>query len=201
MATAYEPWVGSETFINGSNEGSSWDQVSFGTHILPGLCTVDGLEIGITCDIQKRKKREKAVVRDLGMNPSRFRVVMEIRSAQWAAFLKMLPNLRPSEGKARTPYVIVHPLVNANGIQTVYIQGIKYDSPSARKGMKVTFDVVEWLAEVKEKTTKPTKKVDARPPGQLTNNDRLIGPPVSDPQNVYENMFGDRRNRGSSGSF
>lgn len=196
---AYEAWVGSETFIGGVYEGSSWDQVSLGANIIPGVSTVEGLDIGIKCDVQKRKKREKAVVKDLGMNPSNFRIVTEIRSSQWPEWLRILPNILPSEGKPRTPYQIVHPLVNANGIRVIYVQNISYGSPSARKGLRITITVAEWTPEAKE--TKPTKKVDAAPPYQPHVKDRFgpIHPKnqapykapelPSDPASVYERMF------------
>lgn len=214
MATAYQPWVGSETFIgsgdvNGNkrldagetpkrNIGSIWDRVSFGVYTLPGVSTIEGLEIGITCDIQKRKKREKAQVKDLGMNPSRFRVVTEIRSSQWEDWLKILPKILPAEGTPREAFTISHPLVNANGIRIIYVQSIKYDSPSARRGMKISIEVVEWLAEVRELEAKSTKKVDGRAPNHIPDrfgpthpkNLPPIGPPApSDAASVYDRMF------------
>lgn len=197
MAFAYEPWVGSETFINGTYEGSSWDQVSLGAYFIPGVCTIDGLDIGINCDVQKRKKKEKATVKDLGMNPNKFRIITEIRSSQWPAWLKVLPHILPSEGKPRQPFAIVHPLVNANNIQTIYVEGIGYTAPSARKGMRITIAVVEWMAEAKEKDTRPTKKPpDNRAPhipdrfGRVHPKDAQFGPPApSDVSGRIDNIF------------
>jgi hypothetical protein len=203
MADAYEPWVGSETFIDGTYEGSSWDQVSLGAYFLPGVCTIEGLEVGIDCDVQKRKKREKAVVKDLGMKPNRFRIITEIRAAQWRDWLKVLPIILPREGKTRQPFAIVHPLVNANGINTIYIESIACDSPSARKGMRITIKVVEWLPEAKEKDTKPTKKKpDARPPRKpnekatnytsqrIDKLDQIGNYPAVDEKAMIKNLFG-----------
>lgn len=160
---AYESWVGSETVIDGQQLGSTWDQVQLGGQFLPGVCTIDDFEYGNDIDVQKRRKKEKPRLRDNGLAPCSFNIIVEINAAQWFEWLKVLPAIQPRrEGSIRVPLAIVHPLVNAHNVKDVYVHKIKIPPPSARDGMKITIRVAEWFEE--EKDTVPEKTVKDAPP-------------------------------------
>jgi hypothetical protein len=160
---AYESWVGSETFIEGQFVGSTWDIVQLGTVFLPGVCTIDDFEYGNDIDVQKRRKKEKPRLRDNGLAPCAFNIICEINAEMWSEWLKILPAIQPRrEGAVRTPLAIVHPLVNAHNVTTVYVHKIKIPPPSARDGMKITIRVGEWFEEEKDAT--PSKEVKQSPP-------------------------------------
>lgn len=159
-AVAYESWVNSDTIIDGQNVGSSWDVCQVGEVFLPGVVTIDGLEIGRDIDIQKKKKKECARIRDNGLSPIAFDIICEITGKQWADWLKVRPYIQPKKGGIRTPLSVVHPLVNSHEVDTIYVHRIKIDPPSPRKGMKITIKVGEWFEdEVEAKGA--SKKVPA----------------------------------------
>jgi hypothetical protein len=171
---ASESWVGSETFINGQNAGSSWDICQLGADFLPGVVTIDNLEVGRDIDVQKRRKKEKARIRDNGLSPVTFDIIIELKAADWAAWLRILPNLQPKEGGTRTPLGITHPLVNAYGVTEIYIHKIKNPAPSARRGARIEIHVGEWFEE--EKDADQSKKPKVTPPNKVTSETpSLIG--------------------------
>lgn len=155
-AFAYESWVGSDTIINGQASGSSWDTCALGTSFLPGVVTIENLEVGRDIDVQKRKKKEKARLRDNGLSPVTFDIIVELTGAQWFKWLEMLPLLLPKEGVPRKAFSITHPMVNAYGVSNIYIHKMKLPAPSARKGMRIEIHCGEWMEE--EIDAKPMKK-------------------------------------------
>lgn len=162
-AAAYEAWVGAEASIGTEQLGSSWDICQLGEVFLPGVITIDDFEYGQDIDVQKRRKKEKPRIRDNGLAPCAFNIIVEINAAQWPEWLAVLPKIQPRrEGAVRSPLAIVHPLVNAHNVTTVYVHKIKIPAPSARDGMKITIRVAEWFEE--EKETKPDKTVKSAPP-------------------------------------
>lgn len=157
-----ESWVGSETSIGTQQLGSTWDLVGLGSVYLPGVCTIEGFKIGQDVDVQKKRKKEKARLRDNGIAPCSFKIVVEITAAQWGAWQKVLPKIQPRRaGALRTPLAILHPLPNGNGVNDVYVTEIEYDSPSARAGMKIVVYVHEWFEEEKETNTSNEVKTKA----------------------------------------
>jgi hypothetical protein len=159
---AYESWVGSETFIDGQFVGSTWDLVQLGEVFLPGVCTIDDFEVGRDIDVQKKRKKEKARLRDNGLSPVAFNIIVEMNASHWAEWLRIRPQILPKEGGVRTPMTITHPLVNAHGVKDIYIHKVKIEPPTARGGMKVTLRVAEWFEE--EKDAQPKKDVKNAPP-------------------------------------
>lgn len=144
---AFESWINSDTIIDGQNAGSSWDVCQVGEVFLPGVVTIDGLEIGRDIDIQKKKKKECARIRDNGLSPIAFDIICEITGKQWPDWLRVRPYIQPKKGGVRTPLAITHPLVNSHEVDTIYVHRIKIDPPSPRKGMKITIKVGEWFED------------------------------------------------------
>jgi len=143
-------------------EDAAWDMVQLGGVFLPGVCTVEGLEVGLDVDVQKKRKKEKAKLRDNGLSPCAFQIVVELTAADWPQWVQILPAIKPKTGGIRTPLAITHPLVNLNDIRDVYVHKIHYDAPSARKGMKISIRIAEWFEE--EKDAKQSKTPEAKPP-------------------------------------
>jgi hypothetical protein len=202
-AFAYESWVGSDTIISGQISGSSWDICQLGTTFLPGVVTIDNLEVGRDIDVQKRKKKEKARIRDNGLSPVTFDIIVELTGKQWSEWLAVLPNIQPKEGGTRTPLSIQHPMVNAYGVTAIYIHKIKAPAPCARKGMRIEIHCGEWFEEEVEAKT-PTKKTAAslvpayQKPDYFGDPNVLAKtlqhnagyPDVTDAANVMSNSFG-----------
>jgi len=150
-AFAYESWVGSETAVGTEQIGSSWDICQLGEVFLPGVITIEDFEYGQDIDVQKKRKKEKARIRDNGLAPCGFNIKLELRASQWHEWLKALPAIQPRrEGGSRSPLSITHPLPNAHGVKDVYVHKIKVDPPTARGGMKITIKVAEWFEEEKD---------------------------------------------------
>ncbi len=147
---AYESWVGSDTIISGQASGSSWDIVQLGSTFLPGVVTIENLEVGRDIDVQKRKKKEKARIKDNGLSPVTFDIIVELTGRQWFDWLKVLPIIQPKEGQPRQAFSITHPMVNAYDVKLIYIHKIKSPAPSARKGMRIEIHCGEWMEEVKD---------------------------------------------------
>lgn len=191
MAASYESWIGSDTSIGTEQLGSSWDAVQLGQVALPGVCSIEGFKIGQQIDVQKKRKKDKPRIRDNGTAPCNFKIIVEINASQWSAWQKVLPFIQPQRpGALRTPLAILHPLPNSNGIDSVYVQDIEYDSPTARKGMKITIGVHEWFEEEKDTNTNKTVK-----PYRYTKQDaeyvdyvqKQVDP--RNPDNIRENSF------------
>lgn len=192
MAT--ESWVGSETSIGTEQLGSTWDQVRLGDAFLPGVCSIDNFKIGQNIDVQKKRKKEKARLRDNGAEPCSFKIIVEITGALWGDWQRVLPSIQPQRpGAVRRPLQIAHPLPNSNGVSDVYVREIEYGAPSARTGMKITISVAEWFEE--EKETAPQNKEPK--PLKYTRQDaafvdyaqKLVSP--SNPDNMHDRGFGD----------
>jgi len=202
---AYESWVGSETSIGTEQLGSSWDICQLGEIFLPGVITIEDFEYGQDIDVQKKRKKEKARIRDNGLAPCGFSIKCELKASQWAEWLKKLPAIQPRrEGGSRTPLPIGHPLPNAHGVRDVYVHKIKVDPPSARRGMVITIKVAEWFEE--EKDSDGAKKGTVVPstpgrgyerpnyqgdPRKLRNTLRSNqGLPADDAASVQDRLFG-----------
>jgi hypothetical protein len=135
----------------------SWDFVQLGGVFIPGVCTVSRFADGVDVDVQKKRKKEKARLRDNGIAPCAFVIKSELTAADWEQWCKILPAIKPRRpGAVRSPVSIVHPLPNLHGVENVYVKEIEYDEPSARRGMTITIKVGEWFEE--EKDTPPQKK-------------------------------------------
>lgn len=198
---------------------ASWDTVLIGEVFLPGVCTVENFEIGRDIDVQKRRKKEKARIRDNGLSPITFDIICEMTAANWPEWIKVLPYIQPKEGGTRTPLEIVHPMVNAYGVKEIYIHKIKSPAPSARRGLRIEIHVGEWFEEEKDaaqnKTVKPaqangavnaignaianglrryTENYVGFQPGALDNDivrNTLFPAEPGQPDNASGNLFGD----------
>lgn len=147
LGEGFESWVGSETIINGQNSGSGWDICQLGTIFLPGVVTIENLVVGRDVDVQKRRKKEKARIRDNGLSPVTFDIVCEITAKEWPAFVQIYPQIAPKEGGIRTPLTIKNLVVNFVGCNAIYIQKIVLPPPTPRKGMRIEIHCGEWFEE------------------------------------------------------
>jgi hypothetical protein len=144
MADAFGNWI----------DDAQWDTVQLGGVFLPGVATVDRFADGLDIDVQKRRKKEKARLRDNGISPCAFIIKLELTAADWPKWVEVLPGIKPRRpGAIRRPMQIVHPLPNLHGVGDVYVKDIEYDAPSARAGMVIQIRVCEWFEEEKETLT------------------------------------------------
>lgn len=165
-------------------DDAQWDAVQLAGTFLPGVATVSRFADGLDIDVQKKRKKEKARLRDNGIAPCAFLIKVELTAADWPAWVKVLPLIKPRRpGAVRAPMKIVHPLPNIHGVEDVYVKEIEYDEPTARKGLVVTIHVGEWFEE--EKDTKTIKQVGVRP-HRIDPND---GAPPTDTDNMSQNSF------------
>jgi hypothetical protein len=173
-------------------EDAQWDTVQLGGVFLPGVVTIDDFEYGQDIDVQKRRRKEKARLRDNGMAPCGFYIICELTAEDWPRWVEILPNIQPRRtGAIRQPLKIVAPIPNISGVEDVYVHRIKYDSPSARKGMTIRIKVAEWFEE--EKETKSSKSVETGHK-RLDPNDKSDTSPAGDAQvrntdNMLDNSF------------
>lgn len=152
-ATAFESW----------EDNAAWDTVVLGDVFLPGVCSIEDFEFGQDIEVQKRRKKEKAKIRDNGLAPCSFTINVRITQAELAQWVQALPRIQPRRaGAVRQPLRIEHPLPNMHGVTEVYVHKIKPGMPSARKGMSIDIKVAEWFEE--EKDAKPSKTVKNEPP-------------------------------------
>lgn len=204
---AYESWVGTEVSIGTEQLGSIWDICKLGEVFLPGVVTIEDFEYGQDVDVQKRKKKEKARLRDNGLSPVTFNIRIELTAARWHEWLTVLPSIQPRRaGALREPLAIEHPLPNAHGVQEIYIHKIKVDAPSARKGMTIILRVGEWFEEEKEAdgakkgavaNNKPAPKAISDATGAVgrglrrwTEEALKFQPGALDDENTQNNLFG-----------
>jgi hypothetical protein len=185
---AYESWVNSDTIIDGQSAGSSWDIVQLGEKFLPGVCTIANLEIGRDVDVQKKRKKEKARLRDNGLSPVTFNIEVEITGKQWGAWLQVLPYIQPKVSGLRTPLSITHPMVNSHGVNDIYIQKILPGEPTARKGMKIVIKCGEWFEEEKDANGPSKKKPESL--GAAYGRPDYFGDPNDLARQLERNRFG-----------
>jgi hypothetical protein len=174
-------------------DDAQWDTVQLGGVFLPGVVTIDDFEYGQDIDVQKKRRKEKARLRDNGMAPCGFYIIVELTAADWPKWVEILPNIQPRRtGAIRQPLKIVAPIPNISGVEDVYVHRIKYDSPSARKGMTIRIKVAEWFEE--EKETKTTKQVGTGKGHRLDPNEKGVESPANDggirnTDNLIDNSF------------
>lgn len=183
-AISFESWVGSESQIGSEQLGTIWDYAKIGDTFLPGVCSITDFKYGVDIDVQKRRKKEKARLRDNGLAPCVFTITVELTAAQWPEWMRVLPIIQPRRaGAIRQPLRIEHPLPNAHGVQDIYVHELEYSSPSARAGMTIKIKVGEWFEE--EKETKQIIQAGARPHRLDPNQRDLSDEDIS--QNSFRN--------------
>lgn len=172
-------------------DGAEWDFVQLGGVFLPGVCTVSRFADGVDIDVQKRRRKEKARLRDNGIAPCAFVISVELTGAEWQAWCDVLPTIKPRRpGAVRTPLKIVHPLPNLHGVNDVYVREIEYEEPTARKGMRIHIKVGEWFEQEKDTAAQSKKSKDADASHRLDPN---VAP--SDDDTILGNSFRNTDNK------
>lgn len=142
-------WTGA-----GGAADSAWDRVQFGSYVVPGLASVTGLTIGQDVDVKKAKGKDGATLEDNGLEPAKFNVEIQLNEELWPAFQEVLPNIDPRRpGATRTPIEIVHPATALVNVREIVIRKINIGRPTARSGLKVVFECLQWFPAPKPKKT------------------------------------------------
>lgn len=150
---------------------SDWNSPVLGEVKLPGFWSVQGLKVAIEVQTKKAKGSDQATSKDLGVEPSKFKLVGEMNTSHLAAWEGAIAQINPRRpGRERAPVGILHPLTGMYGIVAVRVVAIEGDQPKAGKPWVVTIHLEEWFDAPKE--TKSTKKL--QPPagrGSMTNRE------------------------------
>ncbi len=166
----------------------SWDFCQLGGVFLPGVCTVTRFKDGLDIDVQKKRKKEKARLRDNGIAPCAFHIKVELTAKYWSQWVAVLPTIKPRRpGAVRSPLKIVHPLPNLHGIENVYVHEIEYSEATARAGMVITILVGEWFEE--EKDAPPTNKKPKGSPLAAYRRPDYFGDPNELANTLNTNLF------------
>jgi hypothetical protein len=165
-ATSEQPgWTGA-----GGTADAAWNTVQLGDIILPGICTVTGFDAGQDVDVKKQKGSDGATLEDNGKDPAEGKIEVQINEALWPAWQKIIPRIHPrTPGASRAPREILHPKPNVLGIRDVYVRKIGIEGPTARGGMKIVLDVIEWFPK-----PKAVKKAAGKPATQATGTSQSM---------------------------
>jgi hypothetical protein len=138
-------WTGA-----GGPADAAWNTVQLGDVVLPGVCMVSGFDAGQDVDVKKQKGSDGATLEDNGKDPAEGKIEILITEALWPAWQKIIPRIHPrAPGASRAPREIIHPKPNILGIRDVYVKKIGIEGPTARGGMKIVLDVIEWFPKPK----------------------------------------------------
>lgn len=153
--------LASSYFPSWEESPSVWDECWLGGSLLPGVTMISSIDCGPRIDKQTRRKREGQKFADDGMKPAKFTITQTIPPQLWGAWVDVLPKIYTTKPKGpREPLPIVHPLPNHMGIDTVYVTSVKPGDPGDSGFFKVSIEVEQWFAELKEPNTK--NKVDPK---------------------------------------
>lgn len=136
----------------------SWDVCYLGGSDLPGIARVD---VEYPCGIDRQKPRGKraAKLRDVGDEPMRIKIRLQITTRnELVALGDTITLLNPrAKGSSRNPLEIIHPNANAWGITVVVLGNIKSSQPTAKDGWIIEIEAFEWNAELQAAQTQSTK--------------------------------------------
>lgn len=197
MSNAFPTWSGF-----GGPADDAWNIVLLGDVIVPGICSVKGLDCGLKHDKRKKRGQDGATSRDLGIEPSKFSIEVILTEDDWADWLDIFPKINPrTVGRLRQPVDITHPDVNLFGITQVRIVKISTEPPTARGGKVYKIQVEEWFDEATDQKQGPAKatahyfpqvgfqKLDPKT-GNVTTSP-ISGPYVADTDNMALRTFDD----------
>jgi hypothetical protein len=161
----------------GQGEEVAWDMVGLGSDYLPGIWTIEGLDVGIDCDTKKAKGADGPTSTDNGVRAQPFQIVGKLKASDWPPYCAVFPNFNPRRpGRERQPLPIVHPLTALHGITHVRVLSIKTEAPTARSGMQIEITVVEWFEKAKaaKKANRPMRAAPPAPPAQIVGIDGVL---------------------------
>ncbi len=163
-------WTG-----QGGYSDQAWNQVGLGDIYLPGVCSIEGLSVGIKVDVKSPKGSDQPTSKDNGVEPSKFQIRVTLTEKDWPFWLACLPTFHPRRpGRTRSPLEILHPEPNSLGIQHVRVTAIKATPPTARGGKAYIIDCTEWFPEQKAQSKK-SEKTKAGPPAPASQLEGIDG--------------------------
>lgn len=136
---------------------ADWNTAILGDTIVPGLVSVEDLEVGVDVDTKKSKGKDCPTSTDNGLRPSKWKLRVWLNRSMWRDFQLAAPSFQPRRpGRERQPLQIIRPEINFLGITQCRVAGIKLDSPTAKGGMVIKIMCEEWFdkpVETKKKET------------------------------------------------
>ena len=152
-----------------------------GGTVMPGVYRVDG-GVRRRVDIKAKKNSDSGVVKDQGYEPARLTLQGQIVSKEELAELESaLKRIHPRKGAPKDPLIIVHPSANLLGVRAVMVVEVKAPQVSARAGLEIAIDVVEYAKPkpVKKKKPQPVGGGTRKLPGSSREMGELYRHPVS----------------------
>jgi hypothetical protein len=141
----YPEWTGIDP------AAGDWNTCILGDSIVPGIVSVEDLEVGIDIDTKKTRGHECPTSTDNGLRPTRFKLRVWLNTSMWQDWQTAVQSFQPRRpGRERQPLQIIHPLVNHLGITQVRVAGIKANSPTAKNGLVFQIMLEEWFDKPKE---------------------------------------------------
>lgn len=144
-----------------------WHTVVLGGETLPGIWTAQ-MTNGIARQIEVKKPRgnDGQEITDQGMVGPEVVLEGSLLSEEWDAWVALVPKINPRKpGGIKSPQSVVHPLLNAHGIDKIYVHTLRPFNPDPRDNfMRIELHAVQWFPQPKKTNSK--KKVDgANKPG------------------------------------
>lgn len=159
-------WVDDES-------SGDWNTAVLGDAIIPGIVSVEDLEVGIDVDHKKAHGSERPTSTDNGLRPSKWKLRVHLNKSMWPDFQIAAQSFQPRRpGRERQPLQIIRPEVNFLGITECRVSGIKLNSPTAKGGMVIHIMCEEWF----DKPVAVKKKESAAIPANglpIANSDAL----------------------------
>lgn len=143
-----------------------WDALYLGGRRVPGVATVQ-VKLGGGIDTKKSKGRKRSKPKDVGIEPARLEIEMELQPSEIEAFETFVRVLRPIQrGTPREPIEITHPQARLWGINVVLIGDIEVPHPGPGGDLFVSFVAIEWAKpdKVKKASDKPKSEGDYNVP-------------------------------------
>jgi hypothetical protein len=140
---------------------ASWDQVSIGGAILPGIWELSG-SVQRNIDIKGQRRKDGAIIKDMGYEPGKLSLHGRIiEENDWELLKASLAAIHPrKKGLGRNPLPLIHPAANALGLDKVYVVSI--DVPRlVSQVLEVSIELIEWFPGPKEiKATAKSPNID-----------------------------------------
>jgi len=140
---------------------TDWGNLTLGSAPLPGKWEVEG-EVSRKVDVKERKDQDGAVIKDQGYSNAEITLVGRVFTEdQFQKLQQALKEIHPRrKGAARDPLVVVHPALDALGINAVYVIAIEAPRLGADDIVETRIRCLEWIPKPKN-----TKKKKATPRG------------------------------------
>lgn len=134
------------------DNGSLWDKLTIGPHVLPGVWSVRA-KSRRRIDVKSTRGQDGARFRDQGYEPAQITMVGRMNGpTDWAAMVKAGKLLTPRRrGVAMEPLQAEHPALTYLGIGNVLIQEVEAPRMGSGGVPEFTMQALEWVPRPRPK--------------------------------------------------